>query len=195
MDPQPTTSCRLQEDISSPGYQYWTPEEDSILMGCMEDSLPWTKISYLLGKTANQCRHRWKNYIAPNIDNSPLSITEKNKIMELVKRYGHLWTEIARHLPGRSGNMIKNFYYLKVDRRRRHRKRKINEVAFIQNHNQGMKRELSDDEYTPSETTRCNTSMSSSTDIYGLEAPTSFAHTDRPVDFGIELLLEAAATI
>jgi hypothetical protein len=45
------------------------------------------------------------------VDTSRLSSFERTEIMRLRQVYGNAWTKIARHLPGRSAVMIKNWFH------------------------------------------------------------------------------------
>lgn len=62
------------------------------------------------------CRERWHNYLDPEITTQKITPNEELKIFELYKTYGNKWVEIAKNLPGRTENWVKNLYYATLRR-------------------------------------------------------------------------------
>jgi hypothetical protein len=92
----------------------WTQPEDELLMkavsqlGCKK----WTDVAKLVpNRTSKQCRERWCNKLAPNVKHQPFEAWEDAVIIDKQKELGNRWSAIARQLPGRSSNSVKNRWY------------------------------------------------------------------------------------
>ncbi|KAL4362785.1 hypothetical protein GQ457_04G014440 [Hibiscus cannabinus] len=102
----------------------WTAEEDEILMNYVEKYGPrgWSSIRSmgLLPRTGKSCRLRWVNKLRPNLKTGcKFSAEEERAVIELQAEFGNKWAKIARHLPGRTDNDVKNFWSAR--RKRLHR--------------------------------------------------------------------------
>jgi myb proto-oncogene protein len=71
-----------------------------------------------LNRTGKSCRLRWLNYLRPDVRRGNITPEEHELIVELQGRWGNRWSKIARHLPGRTDNEIKNFWRTKVQKKR-----------------------------------------------------------------------------
>ena len=65
-------------------------------------------------KSSKQCRERWVNSLCPNINKGTWSEKEEKILFLTQLKIGNKWSELAKLLPGRSENDIKNHFYSKL---------------------------------------------------------------------------------
>jgi hypothetical protein len=69
----------------------------------------WAELAERIpGRIAKQCRERWCNHLDPGIKKSDWSPAEDSVIVETIRKIGTKWADIARLLPGRTDNAVKN---------------------------------------------------------------------------------------
>ncbi|KAL6842624.1 hypothetical protein ACP4OV_027468 [Aristida adscensionis] len=99
----------------------WTLEEDLILVGyiAQHGEGSWDSLARAAGLNRNgkSCRLRWLNYLRPGVRRGSITAEEDVVIRELHARWGNKWSKIAKHLPGRTDNEVKNYWRTRIQKK------------------------------------------------------------------------------
>ena len=111
--------------------ELWTEREDQILRELvnknLDDEKDWNKLADVMTnehdcklRVGKQLRERWVNHLDPNVIKDYWTEMEEKILFAKQTEYGNKWSEIAKFLPGRTDNSVKNFFYSKLRRQVRH---------------------------------------------------------------------------
>ncbi|KAI3760421.1 hypothetical protein L1987_50816 [Smallanthus sonchifolius] len=108
----------------------WTDEEDRKLLRLVKlhGDRKWAQIAeHMIGRAGKQCRERWHNHLRPDIKKDTWNEDEERMLVETHQKIGNKWAEIAKFIPGRTENAVKN-HWNATKRRHSRRKSKNNDA-------------------------------------------------------------------
>ncbi|KAM0021363.1 putative transcription factor MYB-HB-like family [Helianthus debilis subsp. tardiflorus] len=73
---------------------------------------------------------RWVNYLNPGLKRGKLSPHEERLVLELHSKFGNRWSKIARKLPGRTDNEIKNYWRTHMRKIAQEKKRSLTSASL-----------------------------------------------------------------
>lgn len=101
-------------------------QEDECLVEVISDlgTSDWSAVSNVLVtkfgikvRSGKKCRERWINHLNPEVSKSVWGEDEEKILFRCHGFYGNQWTEIAKFLPGRTDNSVKNYFYSTLRRK------------------------------------------------------------------------------
>lgn len=91
----------------------WSEEEDKILTNMINKHglKNWQTVAHAIpGRSAPQCRQRWRYKIDSAINKEAWSEQEELRLIRAHQIYGTKWREMVKHFPGRTNGAIKEYW-------------------------------------------------------------------------------------
>lgn len=114
---KPLTNEKPKQILESK--QGWSQIEDDLLLKIVSNrgAKAWSSIAKEINamvhnslciRQGRHCRERWYNHVDPDLKKGGWTEHEDEKLLKLHSELGNKWSEIAKSMPGRNENTVKN---------------------------------------------------------------------------------------
>ncbi|CAN4087105.1 unnamed protein product [Withania somnifera] len=160
----------------------WSPEEDEKLVrhitthghGC------WSSVPKLAGlqRCGKSCRLRWINYLRPDLRRGSFTEQEERTIIDVHRILGNRWAQIAKHLPGRTDNEVKNFWNSCIKKKLIAQGLDPNTHNLLKNKSNNSTKKSNNYTYHQGSTSIFSIDTSTTKEVVSMDLPPNFPHSD-----------------